>query len=431
MLNSATSDFQAALAQGWFAMGFKDRDGLAAYYVNFSGWDSPNPPYLEVIYETGGATTFQLSVDISDGWNMVSVPGVNPDGQEVDTWWPDLTGTVYKFVPGSGYSGITTTTPVEGYWMKHTGDNLYNTGDEWPAGGIEIVSHDPIDAAANWNMLGGYENVVDVTALTTTPAGQIVYPIYKFIPGTGYQAATTLDPGYGYWVKVSSACQINIPSTLAKGNGKSEEYFNDDWGRITMTDATGSSYTLYAIKGEVDLNKYELPPLPPAGIMDVRYSSGRVAEDINSGSKTIDMNSVVYPVKVVVENMNIRLQDVTGSEINVNLKSGEEVTISNKAISKLMVSGELIPDKYSLEQNYPNPFNPSTVIEFSLPENVSDVRLTIYNVLGERVAELVNGTMQAGKYRYEWNARNVATGMYIYELRANKFVSIKKMLLLK
>ncbi len=98
---------------------------------------------------------------------------------------------------------------------------------------------------------------------------------------------------------------------------------------------------------------------------------------------------------------------------------------------KLMVSSQLIPEKYALEQNYPNPFNPSTVIEFSLPEDVGNVKLSIYNTLGEKVAELVNTALVAGKYQYQWNAQNVATGMYIYELRTDKFVSVKKMVLVK
>jgi hypothetical protein len=105
--------------------------------------------------------------------------------------------------------------------------------------------------------------------------------------------------------------------------------------------------------------------------------------------------------------------------------------ISDATIQKLMVTSELLPTVYALEQNYPNPFNPSTVIEFSLPEDVGNVKLSIYNALGEKVAELVNTALQAGKYSYQWNAKNVATGMYIYELRTDKFVSVKKMLLLK
>ena len=88
-------------------------------------------------------------------------------------------------------------------------------------------------------------------------------------------------------------------------------------------------------------------------------------------------------------------------------------------------------NSYLLEQNYPNPFNPSTVIEFSIPENAKNVKLTIYNALGERVAKLVNGSFEPGIYEYQWNAVNFASGLYIYELRTEKFVAIKKMMLVK
>ena len=143
------------------------------------------------------------------------------------------------------------------------------------------------------------------------------------------------------------------------------------------------------------------------------------------------MNSLEYPVKVRVENVNIRLQDGTGNGLNERLKSGEEVTISNSSINKLMVSGEVIPDKYALEQNYPNPFNPSTKIEFSIPEDVNNVTLTIFNALGQRVAELVNSKWKLENTATYGMQVMYATGLYIYELRTDKFVSVKKMMLLK
>jgi len=166
-------------------------------------------------------------------------------------------------------------------------------------------------------------------------------------------------------------------------------------------------------------------------MFDIRFSSGRIAEDINKSMQTIEMNGIKYPVKVKAEGIDIKLQDLTGQELNMSVKSGEEISVGNSSINKIMVSGNIIPDKYSLEQNYPNPFNPSTTIEFSLPENVKNVKLSIYNILGQRVAELVNASLQAGRYQYEWNAKNTATGMYIYELRTDKFVSVKKMILIK
>jgi hypothetical protein len=66
-------------------------------------------------------------------------------------------------------------------------------------------------------LIGGFEDTVSVTSLITTPPGQINYPIYKYVSGTGYQTATVLEPGYGYWIKATSYCQLNIHGVLAKG----------------------------------------------------------------------------------------------------------------------------------------------------------------------------------------------------------------------
>ncbi|MBK9099340.1 MAG: T9SS type A sorting domain-containing protein [bacterium] len=375
-----------------------------------------------------GLTTFQLSVNLLNGWNMVSIPGLHPVDQNVGTWWAYRVAGSQVFKYQGGYTQVATAIPGEGYWMKQDGARLYNTGDEWPSGGIQIVAHAPLAGNSGWNMIGGYELSVTAANVTTVPGGLQTGSIFKY--SGGYQVATTIDPGYGYWIKLTGAGQIIIPETMAK-ESRPVEYFAEDWGRIILTDAAGVSYTLYAVKGEVDLSQYELPPAPPAGMYDFRFTSGRIAEDINSSVKTIDMNGITYPLTVRVEGMDIRLMDESGKMLNTNLKSGEDVVISDATIQKLKVSGELLPTVYSLEQNYPNPFNPSTVIEFSLPEDVASVKLSIYNALGEKVAELVNTSLQAGRYQYQWNAGSVATGMYVYELRTDNFVSVKKMVLVK
>jgi photosystem II stability/assembly factor-like uncharacterized protein len=81
-------------------------------------------------------------------------------------------------------------------------------------------------------------------------------------------------------------------------------------------------------------------------------------------------------------------------------------------------------------QNYPNPFNPSTLISFTLPEQ-TDVELRIYDVLGKEVATLVNESKPAGSYEVEWNASDLPSGVYIYQLRTGTSVQMKKMMLLK
>ncbi|MDD3557075.1 MAG: T9SS type A sorting domain-containing protein [Melioribacteraceae bacterium] len=91
---------------------------------------------------------------------------------------------------------------------------------------------------------------------------------------------------------------------------------------------------------------------------------------------------------------------------------------------------ETIPTKFELSQNYPNPFNPSTTIRFQVPQNES-VSLKVFDVLGREVATLLNDNLSAGSYEVNFDASNLAAGMYVYRLQAGDFVSAKKMMLLK
>jgi len=88
------------------------------------------------------------------------------------------------------------------------------------------------------------------------------------------------------------------------------------------------------------------------------------------------------------------------------------------------------PTKFELSQNYPNPFNPTTTIRFSLPQS-GNVKLTVYNLLGEQVAELVNGIKEAGVHSVTFDATELNSGIYIYKLEADGVVQSRKMTLIK
>lgn len=97
---------------------------------------------------------------------------------------------------------------------------------------------------------------------------------------------------------------------------------------------------------------------------------------------------------------------------------------------------DIIPNDFSLSQNYPNPFNPSTVIRYALPSE-SKVTLTIYNLLGQAINELVNDTKSAGYHEVNFKANNLASGIYFYRISATSIdgkhnsVDTKKLILLK
>jgi len=96
-------------------------------------------------------------------------------------------------------------------------------------------------------------------------------------------------------------------------------------------------------------------------------------------------------------------------------------------ISKI---GEVIPTVYQLFNNYPNPFNPSTKIKFDIPENTF-VNLSVYDILGKEVTNLVNKKLNAGSYESVWDASSLNSGVYFYRLKTESYTSTKRMVLVK
>jgi hypothetical protein len=91
---------------------------------------------------------------------------------------------------------------------------------------------------------------------------------------------------------------------------------------------------------------------------------------------------------------------------------------------------EEVATTYSLAQNFPNPFNPTTNINFSVPKS-QFVNISIYDITGKLVEELVNSNLAAGKYNATWDAANYASGVYFYKIQAGDFIEMKKMSLIK
>ena len=136
---------------------------------------------------------------------------------------------------------------------------------------------------------------------------------------------------------------------------------------------------------------------------------------------------------------------VNGATVSLNVKATDgidtvDVTGDNRVIyvnryEYLSTDGEGVPVEFALHENYPNPFNPSTTLRFDLPE-VSNLTLTIYNMLGQKVRTFNYQNTSAGYHSVKWNATNdygdpVGAGVYLYQLQTKDFVKTRKMVLLK
>ena len=120
------------------------------------------------------------------------------------------------------------------------------------------------------------------------------------------------------------------------------------------------------------------------------------------------------------------------TEVQMNMKIAEGlINGSNKVLGKkTILSSDNIPKSYGLSQNYPNPFNPTTTIRYQIPKP-GLVTLKVYDILGKEVASLVTENKIEGSYDFSLNASGFASGVYIFQLRVNDYVSSKKMIMLK
>ncbi len=120
---------------------------------------------------------------------------------------------------------------------------------------------------------------------------------------------------------------------------------------------------------------------------------------------------------------------ITNNYLYANLNSGMYRIKRNEIVS-VESQEEITPGSFSLAQNFPNPFNPSTTISFSLP-SAQNVTLKVYDILGKEIATLVNEYKQAGSYSINFNAKNLSSGVYLYQIQAGNLIDTKKMILIK
>ncbi|GJQ63383.1 MAG: hypothetical protein SCALA702_24360 [Melioribacteraceae bacterium] len=367
---------------------------------------------LNIVY----SSQMMIEMSMASGWNLMSIP-LEMDDMAVSQNFPEATSPAYAYE--NGYVTADDFAMGVGYWLKFDAPVSH---EMWG-----LPYYEPVAVADGWNLIAFYQDAVPVTNVTSNPAGIVSSMFFGF--DQGYYTADNLEAGKAYWVKTSEAGELSYSGAAPKKGETTLPSLNKEgWKAITIRDADGRTSTLYASDDEPGIFA-ELPPAPPAGVFDVRFKSGKMAEKLTAG-QSISISGATYPV-VISADLDVSL---FAAGENATLKAGDSYTLTQD-VSSVEISTVEIPDEFALEQNYPNPFNPSTKIKFAVPVD-SKVTVTLYNMLGQKVKEIVSQNYSVGLHEVELNASELASGMYIYNISAqgvdgNNFVDTKKMMLMK
>ena len=320
--------------------------------------------------------------------------------------------------------------------------------------GGEMETHDWIcsyDAFGSWPLYGGHALcVVGYNDTLVTPDGM---GAFKVINSWG---ADKFDNGY-CWITYKLLALTNYAGTFVTFDMKPFGYvpeFKVDFQVKNFVNMHNLFYSGFKVNGEIhkkwlwsyrwdNVNFWNgVPrfsqPLPDSSIVDmtdlVQYIDTTGGENIFfiSGNWWTEVFNGVYPEILSLRLVDEKLGIDTLIQANITITDAEFYAEWKFRVGKITDVENIggAPSEFSLSQNYPNPFNPSTAINFSIAEK-GFVTLKVFNLLGQEVALLVNEEKAAGHYNVNFNASQLASGMYVYRLQTENFTSTKKMILMK
>ena len=376
-----------------------------------------------------------------DGWSLVSLPVAPSNGNYMTpVLFPELESRLYSY-PYSDHAPDTVKRGT-GYWVK---SSVAKKLGRVPGALFHELA---VPVRNGWNLIGGPSDIVSTGEII--PTGTSVSSVFYGYGESGYSSVTTLEPGDGYWVRVTGDGTLGMNAWGAAPAAHPDLVETPEaagFNPVTFTDAKGRSQTLYLAGTDrigKNADRYELPPAPPTGSFDVRFGSGKWVEPFpgEEGAARelpVSIRGAAYPVTM---RWDLGNGAPRGSTLVLALPGKEEVTpmagagslvLTDPGVNTVAIRTDnagATPLSYWLGSNYPNPFNPSTLIRYSIAKPGA-VSLKIFNALGEEVATLVNEEMPAGEHAAEWRPAGVASGIYFCRLSAGEFSDSRKLVLMK
>jgi len=381
-----------------------------------------------------------ITVDYLSGWNLVGLALNQEHDSFTEIFNQAIPGTLFGF--DGAYVSKSVLTPGDGYWLRFS-ENEETTFSGGSIGEVEV------DLSEGWNLVSG--NAVCNPECGFEDENSIIIPGTLFGFNGSYFLADGLNAGLGYWVRTSQAGSVKISQAIAAKSKKEsgpladiQEDLESSYTRIIAKSGEGAAQHLYFGANSIEMvneMQFSMPPLPPSGSFDARFSGNYWVS--NAVEVMIDLQRRNEPITLTLEPGTRALKavfEIVEFDDNKELvrypaDPDQPYTLSEQSTQVLISLGDgefqqELPLEFALEQNYPNPFNPTTQIKYSLPVE-TDVRLEIFNVMGQRVASLYNGRQIPGYHNISFDASSLSSGVYFYRLHAGSYVHVRKMMLIK
>ena len=257
-----------------------------------------------------------------------------------------------------------------------------------------------------------------VTVGVTYDGGTTSTPIYSVVDPTG-NVGPILVVG-NFTTPASGAQNTQLEITFSGNSYNNDNIYWDNMCLEYVVPVELTSFTGVSKGADVELIWTTATETNNQGFEIERESAGGVFEQVGYvpgfGTTTEPRAYSFIDSKVGSGNYTYRLKQI---DFDGSFSFSQTIEVEIVA-----------PSSFGLDQNYPNPFNPSTTIRFSIPVE-TDVHLNVYNTLGQEVAKILNGRLKEGFHEVEFDAGSLTSGIYFYRLEAEKFVDVKKMIIIK
>ncbi len=448
--------WQLGARKDWFgvepAMGTLDCGGQQDFTLTINATGLP-----EVVFEgilvfdhnaALGETRLSVTLDVvagagrpderilalESGWSMISL-NIIPDELEIIPLMQPLVDegvlNIIKDGQGRFYSPENDFNNIPG-WASSKGYQInLSEAFEFTVEGVSIAADEPIPLSDGWNMAAYYphapldamvalENIVDVLEIAKDGYGQF------YLPEFGFSNMGDMSEGNGYQLKVTGNVELvyNFGDMVAVAPDAVQQPSH----YLAPTPTDGNMSVL--LKLDKAWAGAEVAAIDPsgvvigAGVVDALGNCGLAVWCDDPATQIIDGAQETAPLQFVIWN---GLEELPAD--SESLLGEANWTLDGVYVGRLQVANAL-PLSYGLSAAYPNPFNGMTRLTYSVPE-AADVSVSVYDVHGRLVKNLVSVQVEAGTYAVAWDSATSAAGVYIIRMEAGAYVQSQKVMLLK